>query len=261
MHKTLQCDLHMLCHHDYIAIVMHVMWMQDRMVGSLAADEVFPHFIAQELPAGMAGVVISGALAAAMSSLDSSLNAISSVVVVDFAQPLCPACSDTQQLRLGRFVTAATTVLMVCIALLFRAADKTAMFDLFNVWTSVFTGAAFSLFVAATLGGRVVDNKTALISIVVSLLANFYLALSTNGLLPAGLAAPLDSYWTNVIVNAVFICTAALVGMVRCSCCRGHRGGSSRYGEFKLVKTSGYDDSEESEDDVHSCTRKPSLQA
>lgn len=107
------------------------MWVQDRTVDSLAADEVFPHFIAEELPAGMAGVVISGALAAAMSSLDSSLNAISSVVVGDFAQPLCPACSDTQLLRLGRLVTAAATVLMVCFALLFQAAEKTAMFDLF----------------------------------------------------------------------------------------------------------------------------------
>lgn len=233
------------------------MWVQDRTVDSLAADEVFPHFIAEELPAGMAGVVISGALAAAMSSLDSSLNAISSVVVGDFAQPLCPACSDTQLLRLGRLVTAAATVLMVCFALLFRAAEKTAMFDLFNVWTSVFTGAAFSLFIAATLGGRVVDNKTALISIAVSLLANIYLALSTNGLLPAGLTAPLDSYWTNVLVNAVFICTAALVEAVRCLCCRRHRGGSSRYGEFKLVKTAGYDDSEDSEDDVQPRARRP----
>jgi SSS family solute:Na+ symporter len=102
--------------------------LQDTMVDSLPADEIFPHFIAEELPTGMAGIVISGALAAAMSSLDSSLNAISSVVVVDFAQPLCPARSDTQQLQLGRFVTAATTVLMVAVALLFRAADKTAMF-------------------------------------------------------------------------------------------------------------------------------------
>jgi SSS family solute:Na+ symporter len=103
-------------------------FLQDDTVDSLSADEVFPHFIAEELPAGMAGVVISGALAAAMSSLDSSLNAISSVIVVDFAQPLCPARSDTQQLQLGRFVTAATTGLMVAVALMFRVADKTAMF-------------------------------------------------------------------------------------------------------------------------------------
>lgn len=97
----------------------------------LPADEVFPHFIAEELPRvvpGMAGVVISGALAAAMSSLDSSLNAISSVVVVDFVRPLCPASADTQLLLLGRVVTAMTTVLMIAVALLFRAADKTAMF-------------------------------------------------------------------------------------------------------------------------------------
>ena len=125
--------------------------------------------------------------------------------------------------------------------------------DLFNVWTSVFTGAAFSLFIAATLGGRVVDNKTALISIAVSLLANVYLALSSNGLLPTALTAPLDSYWTNVFVNAVFICTAGFTELVRRLCFRRQRG--SRFGEFKLIKTAGYDDSDESEDDTHPSTR------
>lgn len=121
------------------------------------------------------------------------------------------------------------------------------------MWTSVFTGAAFSLFIAATLGGRVVDNKTALISIAMSLIANVYLALSSNGLLPTALTAPLDSYWTNVFVNAVFICTATLTELVRRLCFHRQRG--SRYGEFKLVETAGYEDSEESEDDTQPSAR------
>lgn len=93
-----------------------------------------------------------------------------------------------------------------------------------------------------------VDNKTALISIAVSLLANVYLALSSNGLLPASLTAPLDSYWTNVLVNAVFLCAAALVELVRCLCCRRQR--FSRYGEFKLVDVANQDDGEDSADDT-----------
>ncbi|HTI51109.1 MAG TPA: hypothetical protein VL475_09160, partial [Planctomycetaceae bacterium] len=50
-------------------------------------DAVFPHFILTRLPAGLSGVVIAGILAAAMSSLDSSINSIATVTVVDLLKP------------------------------------------------------------------------------------------------------------------------------------------------------------------------------
>ena len=56
-------------------------------VGALMAekrfDYVFPHFIRHELPAGLRGLLIAGLLAAAMSSLDSALNALASTAYVD----------------------------------------------------------------------------------------------------------------------------------------------------------------------------------
>ena len=211
---------------------------EDPALAGLESDEVFPHFITTQLPTGMAGVVISGALAAAMSSLDSSLNAISSVVVVDFARPLCADRSDRQHLRLARLVTALSTVAMICVALLFRVTDKTAMFDLFNIWTSVATGASLSLFVVGTLGTAFVDNTTAIIAIVASVAVNIYLAFNGNGALPEEWTLPADSYWTNVIVNAVFLAVATVVGGVRTLCCRRNerRGSSSSpYGKFQPI--------------------------
>jgi len=46
-------------------------------------DEVFPHFIQTELPLGVSGLVIAAILAAAMSTVDSSLNSTSTVVLED----------------------------------------------------------------------------------------------------------------------------------------------------------------------------------
>ncbi len=46
---------------------------------------LFAHLVKLRI-AGVGGIVISGVLAAAMSSVDSSLNAVSSVVVVDVIQ-------------------------------------------------------------------------------------------------------------------------------------------------------------------------------
>jgi len=48
------------------------------------ADRLFPHFIANKLPIGIAGLVVSGMFAAAMSSIDSGVNSISAVVLRDF---------------------------------------------------------------------------------------------------------------------------------------------------------------------------------
>jgi SSS family solute:Na+ symporter len=48
------------------------------------ADFLFPHYIANFLPAGVSGLVVSGLFAAAMSSLDSGVNSIVTVFTTDF---------------------------------------------------------------------------------------------------------------------------------------------------------------------------------
>ena len=48
------------------------------------ADQLFPHYIATQLPVGVSGLLVSGMFAAAMSSVDSGVNSISAVVMTDF---------------------------------------------------------------------------------------------------------------------------------------------------------------------------------
>ncbi len=50
------------------------------------ADKVLPEFIATDVPTGISGLMLAALLAAAMSSLSSGINSISSVVVTDFSQ-------------------------------------------------------------------------------------------------------------------------------------------------------------------------------
>ncbi|MCA9229628.1 MAG: sodium-coupled permease [Planctomycetales bacterium] len=49
-----------------------------------SADNLFPQFIAHELPIGVAGLVVAAMFAAAMSSIDSGVNSITAVVSTDF---------------------------------------------------------------------------------------------------------------------------------------------------------------------------------
>ncbi|HZL57837.1 MAG TPA: sodium:solute symporter [Bryobacteraceae bacterium] len=53
-----------------------------------APDRLYPSFIWQSLPVGIAGLVMAAILAAAMANLSAALNSLASATVVDFYEPL-----------------------------------------------------------------------------------------------------------------------------------------------------------------------------
>ncbi|MFV8818461.1 sodium:solute symporter family transporter [Haliea sp. E17] len=85
------------------------------------ADTVFPRLIAEYAPAGIAGLMLAGLMAAIMSSVDSTLNSASTLLMVDFVQPRHPTISSLQLARLGRI---STIVLMILAALWAPAIDR-----------------------------------------------------------------------------------------------------------------------------------------
>jgi len=72
---------------------------------TLLTDQTFPLFIAQQLPDGVVGIVIAGLFAASMSTVDSSLNSISTVVVTDFYGRLRRDTDDPTCLAIARSLT------------------------------------------------------------------------------------------------------------------------------------------------------------
>jgi SSS family solute:Na+ symporter len=68
-------------------------------------DMVFPTLIAEVLPVGVVGIVLAGLISAIMSSVDSTLNSASTLVVVDFVKPLKPGISDREVGKIGRIST------------------------------------------------------------------------------------------------------------------------------------------------------------
>ena len=73
---------------------------------TMRADTVYPHFIATQLPLGMAGLLIAAVFAAAMSSIDSLMNSASTVCVEDFYRRFSRAeRSDRHYLRVARGLT------------------------------------------------------------------------------------------------------------------------------------------------------------
>ena len=83
-------------------------------------DRIFPAFVLTHLPAGLAGLVIAGILAAAMSTLASSINAMASAVTHDWIAPRLGAASPERLLRVGRGVALGWGVLLMAAALGFH---------------------------------------------------------------------------------------------------------------------------------------------
>jgi SSS family solute:Na+ symporter len=95
------------------------------MTPPAANDKLFPTFIITYLPHGVRGIMIAAILAAAMSNLSSSLNALSSTTVVDFYQPfLKKKTGDAEQLRVSRWVTVFWGLILTILAILSRKVDS-----------------------------------------------------------------------------------------------------------------------------------------
>jgi SSS family transporter len=109
-------------------------------------DDIFPWFIAQQLPAGVAGLVIAGLFAAAMSSLDSSMNSMATALVTDFYGRFRPAASDRASLRLARWLTVVLGCVGTGLAIYMAALRSTSMWDQYSKVIGLFGGGLAGLF-------------------------------------------------------------------------------------------------------------------
>ncbi len=80
--------------------------------GSLSGDKIYPYFIATQFPVGLRGLLIAAIFAAAMSSIDSSLNCVSTLTLLDFyKRHINPGADEKKSLRLLRIYTVVWGVL------------------------------------------------------------------------------------------------------------------------------------------------------
>ena len=109
-------------------------------------DAIFPMFIAQQLPAGVSGLVIAAVFAASMSTLDSSLNSVSAAVVTDFFRRFRPWVADSVWLKLARWLTGVLGVAATGAAALLATYDIASLWDIFQQVMGLFGGALAGLF-------------------------------------------------------------------------------------------------------------------
>jgi solute:Na+ symporter, SSS family len=84
-------------------LVGSAIWAAGLGPESVPADQIFPRFIIEHLPPGLSGLVIAGILAAAMSTISSSINALASSMTHDLYVGWTGRRDPTHLLRVGRF--------------------------------------------------------------------------------------------------------------------------------------------------------------
>ncbi|MDF1656876.1 MAG: sodium/solute symporter, partial [Verrucomicrobiales bacterium] len=86
-------------------------------------DSILPLFISRELPVGLAGIVIAAVFAAAQSTISSSMNSTSTVIVTDFFRRLGWEASEKSYLWLARILTVVLGAIGTLFALVLAWSD------------------------------------------------------------------------------------------------------------------------------------------
>ena len=103
----------------------HYGGLSPQELGLSRGDEVFPLYIIEGLPAGLSGLLLAGILAAAMSTLSSSLNSLASSSMLDLVERCVKtAINDSQRLLFSRGLTVFWAGLFIVFASLFEDTDN-----------------------------------------------------------------------------------------------------------------------------------------
>ncbi len=182
-------------------------------------DQVFPALISELLPVGLRGLVLAALVAALMSSIDSTLNAASALLTLDFIKPMRPGLTPRQLAWIGRGAIGLFMVLSAAIAplvghfdglfhylqtaLAYLVPPVAALFLLGALWRRPGPGAAL----ATLIGGHTLSmtlfalNIGGLFEMHFTLVAGILFGVSLSILILAGLILPPgtpapNSVWT-----------------------------------------------------------------
>lgn len=136
-------------------------------LGLLRGDEIFPRFIIEGLPPGVTGLILAGIVAAAMSTLSSSLNSLASSSMSDLYERVARTeLSPATALRVSRALTLVWGGTFILFANLFR--DQTNPVVELGLAVASFTyGGLLGAFLLGVANKRP-DERDAMISFILT---------------------------------------------------------------------------------------------
>ncbi|MCR8668708.1 sodium/solute symporter [Aestuariibaculum sp. M13] len=142
-------------------------------------DSIFPWYIVKELPLGISGLLIAGIFSAAMSSISSSLNSVSTAYCNDFHLHFRPFITDKQLLKIARIATVLTGIFGVLFALWMANSNIKSLWDQFYRFLGLFTGGLGGMFLLGMLTKKANAIGT-LLGLFVSAVLTWYVSAYTD---------------------------------------------------------------------------------
>ncbi len=124
--------------------------MAEEVTGEPSRDVnyIIPRFVLGELPIGLAGLFIAAIIAAAMSSISSELNSLSTTSIIDFYRRwFRPEASDAHYLKVSKVATAFWGVFACFVAV--YAVSLGSLIEVVNRFGSFFYGSILGVFLLA----------------------------------------------------------------------------------------------------------------
>lgn len=121
---------------------------QEKITGSSLNDTnyILPYFILNEIPIGIIGLIVAGVFAAALSSIDSELNALATISIVDWYKRLdSKDRGEEWYLKSSRWTTVFWGILATLAAL--ALGETRSIIELVNKIGSYFYGSILGVFV------------------------------------------------------------------------------------------------------------------
>jgi SSS family transporter len=170
----------------FIGVLLFVHYSDAGMAAPQSTDSIYPLFIWNSLPPGVAGLVIAAILAAGMSNLSAALNALASTTVMDFYKPLVTRrtprrdpgqLGDAHFLGVARWATVAWGVVLFLVGLVARHVGSVLEAGL--TIASILYGSLLGVFLLGLLTKRVRETS-AMIAMIAGLLLMIYVRVATH---------------------------------------------------------------------------------
>ena len=177
-------------------------------------DKVMPHFMVTRLPAGLLGLIISGILAAAMSTISSGMNASATVFTEDiYKRYFNKKSADKKSLNVLYIATFVCGILGMGVGI--SMIGISSVLDIWWELSGIFAAGMLGLFLLGLISRRT-GNVEAFIATIIGILVIVWMALPQ--LIPdeyGSLRNPLDKNMVIVIGTLVIFFSGVLITKIR----------------------------------------------
>lgn len=174
----------------------------------MKGDEVFPYYISNGLPTGICGLLIAAIFAAGMSTVSTSLNSSSTIILTDFYKKLRKKeVGEKESMRVLYISSLVIGILGIIVALLMMNVD-----GVLKTWwklASIFSGGMLGLFLLGFMS-KSVRNWQALCGVIAGIIVIAWMSLSQY-LLPEKFQCRWDGNLTIVFGTAAIFLVGFLL--------------------------------------------------